>query len=31
MTDMKRQCGECQLCCKLLPVPPLNKKAGERC
>jgi hypothetical protein len=28
---MKRECGDCQLCCKLLPVPPLQKKAGERC
>jgi len=28
---MKRQCGDCQLCCKLLPVPPLGKKAGEKC
>jgi hypothetical protein len=28
---MKRQCGDCQLCCKLLPVPPLQKKAGETC
>jgi hypothetical protein len=28
---MMRQCGDCQLCCKLLPVPPLEKKAGERC
>jgi len=26
-----RQCSDCQLCCRLLPVPPLNKKAGERC
>ena len=26
-----RQCGDCQLCCKLLPVPPLEKKAGQRC
>lgn len=26
-----RQCGDCQLCCKLLPVPPLQKKAGQRC
>ena len=26
-----RQCGDCQLCCKLLPVPPLGKGAGERC
>jgi hypothetical protein len=26
-----RQCGSCNLCCKLLPVPPLGKKAGERC
>ena len=28
---MTRKCGDCQLCCKLLPVPPLDKKAGERC
>ena len=26
-----RQCGECQLCCRLLPVPPLDKKTGQRC
>jgi hypothetical protein len=26
-----RQCGDCQLCCKLLPVPPLNKRGGEKC
>jgi hypothetical protein len=26
-----RQCGSCTLCCKLMPVPPLGKKAGERC
>jgi hypothetical protein len=28
---MTRQCGSCSLCCRLLPVPPLGKKAGERC
>jgi hypothetical protein len=28
---MSRQCGDCQLCCKLLPVPPLGKKANQRC
>ena len=28
---MNRQCGDCQLCCKLLPVPPLGKKAGQKC
>jgi hypothetical protein len=28
---MMRECGGCTLCCKLLPVPPLDKKAGERC
>ena len=28
---MKRQCGDCQLCCKLLPVPPLQKLAGTSC
>jgi hypothetical protein len=26
-----RSCGECNLCCKLLPVPPLNKVAGTPC
>lgn len=28
-----RQCGDCQLCCKLLPVhePPVEKAAGVRC
>jgi hypothetical protein len=26
-----RQCGECTLCCKLLPVRSLDKGAGERC
>jgi hypothetical protein len=28
-----RQCGDCQLCCKLLPVrsPLLNKNGGEAC
>jgi hypothetical protein len=26
-----RQCGDCQLCCKLLPVPPLRKVAGAAC
>jgi hypothetical protein len=28
---MKRQCGECQLCCKLLPVVSLKKVANEKC
>ena len=28
---MMRQCGDCQLCCKLLPVPPLAKLAGQKC
>lgn len=28
---MKRECGTCTLCCKLLPVRELAKKAGERC
>ena len=28
---MTRQCGDCQLCCKLLPVVSLSKKAGQRC
>jgi len=26
-----RQCGDCQLCCKLLPVPPLQKAGGTPC
>jgi hypothetical protein len=26
-----RRCGDCQLCCKLLPVQTLAKKASERC
>lgn len=28
---VKRQCGGCTLCCKLLPMPSLLKQAGERC
>ena len=28
---MTRQCGDCQLCCKLLPVRSLGKDAGQRC
>lgn len=27
----KRQCGDCQLCCKLLPVKEINKPATTRC
>jgi hypothetical protein len=26
-----RHCGECQLCCRLLPVREIDKKAGEKC
>jgi hypothetical protein len=26
-----RVCGECTLCCKLLPVPEIGKAAGQRC
>lgn len=26
-----RVCGQCQLCCKLLPVPMIRKPAGVRC
>lgn len=26
-----RRCGDCQLCCKLVPVPVLRKSAGEKC
>jgi hypothetical protein len=28
---MKRECGACTLCCRLLPVPEFGKPAGERC
>ena len=26
-----RKCGNCQLCCRLVPVPTINKPANERC
>jgi hypothetical protein len=26
-----RSCGDCQLCCKLLPVVEISKAGGERC
>lgn len=26
-----RVCGDCQLCCKLVPVPAIEKPAGKRC
>lgn len=26
-----RQCGDCQLCCKLLPIKEVGKPAGVRC
>ena len=28
---LARQCGDCQLCCKLLPIRSLDKGSGERC
>jgi hypothetical protein len=28
---MTRECGDCQLCCKLLPVASLHKKANVKC
>jgi hypothetical protein len=28
---MNRRCGDCTLCCRLLPVGELKKAAGERC
>jgi hypothetical protein len=28
---MKRECGECQACCKILPISEIGKKAGVRC
>jgi hypothetical protein len=30
-TGNGRQCGQCQLCCKLVPVPVIQKPAGKRC
>ena len=29
--SIKRKCQDCSLCCKLLAVPQINKKSGERC
>lgn len=29
--DSTRRCGDCQLCCKLVPVKGLGKPAGRRC
>jgi len=29
--SLPRRCGDCQLCCKLLPVQEIEKKAGHRC
>jgi hypothetical protein len=28
---MMRQCGDCQLCCKLVPVQELGKRSGMAC
>src|SRR4051812_40373702 len=28
---MTRQCGDCTLCCRLVPVEELHKPAGKRC
>jgi hypothetical protein len=28
---MKRQCGDCQLCCRLVPVQSLGKHGGTAC
>jgi hypothetical protein len=28
---MNRKCGDCTLCCRLVPVAELHKKGGERC
>ena len=29
--EPRRKCGDCQLCCKLVPVDNLGKPAGQRC
>ncbi len=31
MSGHQRACSSCQLCCKLVPVASLGKRAGERC
>lgn len=31
MNEGTRTCGTCSLCCKVLPVPELAKKAGQWC
>jgi hypothetical protein len=28
---MKKECGDCQLCCELVPVEEIGKKAGHKC
>jgi hypothetical protein len=28
---MNRRCGDCTLCCRLLPIPTLDKPANQRC
>lgn len=30
-TPGTRKCGDCQLCCKLVPVEEIDKKAGVKC
>jgi hypothetical protein len=31
MTSTKRRCGDCTLCCRLLPIQSIGKPAGQRC
>jgi len=31
MTDSKRQCGDCSLCCKVLGIPELDKPKDSWC
>jgi hypothetical protein len=26
-----RRCGDCQLCCKLIPLEKFGKRANQRC
>ncbi len=28
---IQRRCGDCQLCCRLMPAPMFNKPADQRC
>jgi len=31
MTAPEHRCGECQLCCRLFPIKPMQKPSNQRC